>query len=115
MSFLYDLDELSRKFIANYTAANARACAAAYSEDTEVYFTGTAVVRGRSEMETSFGQLMRDGFRMTGIATLFAHSEGSLGYAIQRIEGDTAQYVMLALRRNPSGEWLVMHEAVIAA
>jgi ketosteroid isomerase-like protein len=113
-TFRNQLDALSIKFVADFDRRNPQACSEAYTEDAVLLLPGAAPVRGRTEIAAAFQAAMDAGREILALTTTQAESDGDIGYAVQTVHGNQGDgTVMLALRRDYDGVWLVCCEAVM--
>ena len=116
----FELGQMNRDFAAALNAKDAKAAAAAYTEDAVLIPPGEAVVRGRDAIEEYWrGAIEMGGIRDVSVETMDAHSSGSLGYETGSFELtvngpdgnpviDRGRYIEL-LRRTDDGRWLSTH------
>jgi cold shock protein len=103
-TFRNQLDALSIKFVADFRRREAKACAEAYTEDAV-----------RIEIAAGFQAAFDAGRVVERLTTTRAESDGNIGYAVQTVHGKGEDgTIMLALRCDEDGIWLVCCEAVIA-
>ena len=114
-TFRNQLDALSIKFVAEFKRHDAKACAEAYTDDALLMLPGAAPIRGRIEIAAGFQAAFDAGRVVERLTTTRAESDGNIGYAVQTVHGKGEDgTVMLALRCDEDGIWLVCCEAVIA-
>ena len=116
----FELGQMNRDFAAALNAKDAKAAAAAYSEDAVLIPPGEPLVRGREAIEEYWrGAIELGGIRDVSVETMDARSSGSLGYETGSFEltvngpdgeavVDRGRYIEL-LRREPDGRWLSTH------
>jgi len=113
-TFRNQLDALSIKFVADFARREPQACSEAYTEDAVLMLPGAAPVRGRTEIAAAFQAGMDAGREIHGLTTTRAENDGSIGYAVQTVHGNQGDgTVMLALRQDSDGAWLVCCQAVM--
>jgi uncharacterized protein (TIGR02246 family) len=116
-----ELGQINRDFVAALNAKDAKAAAAAYTEDAVLIPPGEPLVRGREAIEEYWrGAIELGGVHDVSVETMDALSSGSLGYEtgsfVLTVNGsdgeaviDRGRYVKL-LRLEPDGRWLATHE-----
>ncbi len=115
-----ELGQMNRDFAAALNAKDAKAAAAAYTEDAVLIPPGEPLVRGREAIEEYWrGAIELGGVRDVSVETMGALSSGSLGYEtgsfVLTVNGpdgeaviDRGRYIEL-LRLEPDGRWLSTH------
>ena len=115
-----ELGQMNRDFAAALNAKDAKAAAAAYTEDAVLIPPGEPLVRGREAIEEYWrGAIELGGIRDVSVETMDALSSGSLGYetgsfvlTVNGSDGEAViergRYIEL-LRREPDGRWLSTH------
>ena len=115
-----ELGQMNRDFAAALNAKDAKAAAAAYTEDAVLIPPGEPLVQGREAIEEYWrGAIELGGIRDVSVETMDALSSGSLGYEtgsfVLTVNGpdgeaviDKGRYIEL-LRREPDGRWLSTH------
>jgi ketosteroid isomerase-like protein len=113
-TFRNQLGALSIKFAADFGGRDPQACSESYTEDAVLMLPGASPVRGRTEIAAAFQAGMDGGREIRALTTTRAESGGRIGYAVQTVRGNQGDgTVMLALRRDEGGLWLVCCEAVM--
>ncbi len=114
------LGQMNRDFAAALNAKDAKAAAAAYTEDAVLIPPEEPLVRGREAIQEYWrGAIELGGVRDVSVETMDALSSGSLGYETGSFEltvngpdGEAVihrgRYIEL-LRRDPDGRWLSTH------
>jgi len=116
MSFREEIDALNARFLSAVRRRDAAgACADAYTEDAVLLAPGTEPVRGRAAITTAILGYWSAGFVPTGITTLSAEVDGSLGYAIETVESSSGAGIALLVVKREGGAWKVCAEAFIGA
>ena len=112
-----ELGQMNRAFAAALNAKDAKAAAAAYTEDAVLIPPGEPLVRGREAIEEYWRSAIElGGIRDVSVETMDALSSGSLGYetgsfvlTVSGSDGEAViergRYIEL-LRREPDGRWL---------
>ena len=96
-------------------ARDAQACAGCYAEDTEYVAGGMAPVRGRVGVADLHTAIFEAGFEIEKIVTHETTMSGDLAYVRQTLTSNDGQsLVLLVLRRQSDGHWLVHAEAEVA-
>ena len=114
MSFRNQLDALSLKFVDDYKRRDPTACAEAYTEDASLLISDTSLIRGRIEIAAAIQAAMDTGQDVLELITVESDADGRFGYAIQTVRGSNGdETVLLALRREDDGFWLVLSEAIV--
>jgi len=116
----FELGQMNRDFAAALNAGDAKAAAAAYTEDAVLIPPGEPLVRGRAAIEEYWrGAIEMGGIRDVAVETMDARSSGTLGYETGSFELtvngpdgeaviDRGRYIEL-LTRTPDGRWLSTH------
>jgi ketosteroid isomerase-like protein len=116
----FELGQMNRDFAAALNAKDAKAAAAAYTEDAVLIPPGEPLVRGRAAIEKYWaGAIELGGIRDVSVESMDALSSGSLGYEtgsfVLTVNGpdgeaviDRGRYIEL-LRLQPDGQWLSTH------
>ena len=116
----FELGQMNRDFAAALNAKDAKAAAAAYTEDAVLIPPGEPLVRGRAAIEKYWaGAIELSGIRDVSAESMDALSSGSLGYEtgsfVLTVNGpdgeaviDRGRYIEL-LRLQPDGQWLSTH------
>lgn len=107
---------MNRDFAAALNAGDAKAAAAAYTEDAVLIPPGEDIVRGRANIEAYWRAALEEGgMRDASVETIDARSSGDLGYEVGTfvltVNGpdgeaivDSGRYVEL-LRLESDGKW----------
>lgn len=116
MSFHESLAALSNRFVDGHNRGDSAACAGACTDDAVLHHDRREFDSGRAAIESYSSEATKDGFVVTGLATLSAAADGRLGYAIQRLDSKASPHlVMRALMRCKTGAWKVCAEVVVAS
>lgn len=111
-----ELGQMNRDFAAALNAGDAKAAAAAYTEDAVLIPPGEDIVRGRANIEAYWRAALEEGgMRDASVETIDARSSGDLGYEVGTfvltVNGpdgeaivDSGRYVEL-LRLESDGKW----------
>src|SRR5262245_2647275 len=115
MNFEEQIAEISDRFVKAYQIRDPTACAKAYTEDGVVMEAGSPTAIGHKEIAAGCKASMDAGLEVYDIVTTSAVADGSIGYALQTVKSNHGDArVLLAMRRDDSGRWLVAAEAIVS-
>ncbi|CAN5529759.1 hypothetical protein BH10PSE7_BH10PSE7_02710 [soil metagenome] len=110
------LEDLSTGFVAACGRGNPAECANFYTEDAIVLYPGGVITSGRAALEAAYQEFFGNGGGITALTTFKSEFNGSLGFAAQTVHSaGPDRTVMLALRREPDGQWRVCMQAVVGS
>jgi ketosteroid isomerase-like protein len=111
MTFERDFETLCEAFIRSSETGDARACAAHYTDDGEIWLASGEVIRGHEALTAFFNT----GPERLELTTVWSESSGDVGNCIQQGKGNSDFTCMLALRREADGSWKVSREFIFPA
>jgi ketosteroid isomerase-like protein len=113
-TFRNQLDTLTEKFTDDFRRGDAKACALAYAADAIRIEPGMPPSTGRSAIESVIALGMSNGIAISRFETMQAAADGSTGFALMKVVTNHGEaFVMLGLKRESDGRWLVAAEAIV--
>jgi ketosteroid isomerase-like protein len=108
------LPSISDKFLQDYQRGDTNACAMAYAEDGIRMEPGSPPLIGREAIAAALRASISRGVQILKFVTTAAVADQSIGYAILTVETNYgSSRVMLGMKRNNDGRWLVAAEAIV--
>ena len=117
MALADEMQALLDRMAAAYTAGDARACAALFTEDGAIYSPFGPPVQGRAAIEAAHREWIALGETKKRLSVVEARASGDLAWCLAAFAGDvpdgaggtrTERGVSLnVLERQPGGAWLI--------
>jgi len=114
MTLEESLPSISDKFLQDYQRGDTNACAMAYTEDGIRIEPGSPLLIGREAIAAALRASISRGVQILKFVTTAAVADQSIGYAVLTVETNYgSSRIILGMKRNNDGRWLVAAEAIV--
>ena len=113
--FIDAAESLANRIISAVASADAKACAACYTEDAVIFAPGYIPVTGQAEILKYFESVIAQHTVISTVFTMRAEADGRIGYLIQATVASTGNSTVVRMMRlTEEGVWRICAETVAA-